>query len=107
MSVKVPDNVRQAARQGLELHDRLGRGGTEVGLGMARKLASGDGVSEDDVRHVARYFPRHAGDNLDEDGRDGGEVSNGHVAWLLWGGDAGREWSERTVRDLDREGARG
>ena len=81
MSVKVPDNVRQAARQGLELHDRLGRGGTEVGLGMARKLASGDGVSEDDVRHVARYFPRHAGDNLDEDGRDGGERTRGRCSY--------------------------
>ena len=101
MSINVPERVKKAAKVGLELHDEHGRGGTEVGLSMARKLASGRDLSEDDVRHVSQYFPRHSGDKLKDDGNDGHSVSNGHIAWMLWGGDAGRTWSEAAVRDLD------
>lgn len=91
-----PEAVQDAARRGLELRKEHGRGGTSVGLATARLLASGRRVSAAKVRHIARYFPRHAGDNLDD------KTSNGWIAWLLWGGHAGRAWSESIVRRLDK-----
>jgi hypothetical protein len=93
-SIAVPAKVRDAAKKGLELHEQFGRGGTDVGVAMAHKLSSGKALSLEDLRHVSQYFPRHAGDNLKEDGSDGKAPSKGYIAWLLWGGDAGREWSE-------------
>jgi hypothetical protein len=105
--ISVPKSVQQAAKKGLELHQKHGRGGTDVGVNMARKLASGDDLSQEDVQHIAKYFPRHSVDNLDQDGKDGGEVSNGYIAWMLWGGDAGRQWSERLMEDLKEGNDRG
>ncbi len=88
-----PAAVRAAARDGLALHARYNRGGTSVGLASARWLASGRAMPLWKVRHVARYFPRHAGDRLDL--KD--PPSNGWIAWLLWGGTPGRTWAEGIV----------
>ena len=97
----VPKAVSDAAKRGLELHEAHGHGGTPVGLAMARQLAKGGKLSDEDALHVSKYFPRHAGDNLDQDGSDGRQPSNGYIAWLLWGGDAGREWSEGIKHKLE------
>ena len=97
----IPPAVSSAAKRGLELHDAHGHGGTSVGLTMARQLAQGGIISTDDALHVSEYFPRHAGDNLDQDGSNGDQPSNGYIAWQLWGGDAGREWSEGIKRKLE------
>lgn len=99
----VPEKVQRAAREGLALHEEHKRGGTDAGLAMARKLAGGGPLTAEEVRHVAHYFPRHAGDNLAEDGKKDHELSNGYIAWQLWGGDAGREWSEDARDRLERE----
>lgn len=100
---EVPAKVSSAAKKGLELHREHGHGGTEVGLEMAEKLSSGHKISSEDVLHVSKYFPRHAGDNLEQDGSDGKTPSNGYIAWMLWGGDAGREWSEKLRAELEEK----
>ncbi|WP_102128079.1 DNA-binding protein [Deinococcus planocerae] len=99
----IPADVQENARKGLHLREEHGYGGTEVGEEMAERLARGGEVTEEEVRHIAQYFPRHAHDNLDET-EETGKPSRGYIAWLLWGGDAGRAWSERAVEALDREG---
>lgn len=92
VSVQIPSQVQAAARRGLEMRKQYGRGGTSVGLATARLLAAGGSISPGKALHVARYFARHAGDNLT---RKAGEApSNGLIAWLLWGGNAGRTWAE-------------
>lgn len=93
--IGVPKKVQQNAREGLDLHGQYDRGGTDPGLGTARKLAKGEHLSLDEVKHIANYFPRHKGDNLDEDGSGDEKPSNGYIAWQLWGGDEGREWATR------------
>jgi hypothetical protein len=98
---KVPKAVQDNAKKALELHEAHGRGGTDVGVQMAQKLSSGADMSAEDVLHVAKYFPRHSGDNLDEDGKNGKAPSNGFIAWMLWGGDAGRDWSESTKTKIE------
>jgi len=93
LDFSIPEGVQKAAQRGLELREEYGRGGTAVGMGSARRLSKGGIASPEFVRKVAKYFPRHAGDNLNEKN----PPSNGWIAWLLWGGDAGRTWSEKLV----------
>lgn len=88
MRYPIPIAVQQAATRALALRRQYGRGGTDVGMGTARRLARGGAVPFEFVKKVSEYFPRHAGDRLDD------PTSNGSIAWGLWGGDAGRRWSE-------------
>ncbi len=97
----IPKNVQTNAKQALRLREEYGFGGTEVGEHMAARLADGGKLSEEEVRHVSQYFPRHVGDNLDETGKGNDKPSRGYIAWMLWGGDEGRRWSEGVVSKLD------
>jgi len=98
----IPGGVQKAAIRGLELRKKFGRGGTHVGMGTARKLSKGGNISPQKVKHISKYFARHAGDNLHKTGRDGDPPSNGYIAWLLWGGDAGWRWSKKLVRQINK-----
>jgi hypothetical protein len=96
-SYQIPEAVKENARVGLELRKKFGRGGTSVGENTARTLAAGGTIGITKVRHIAKYFPRHAGDNLDD------KKSNGWIAWQLWGGHAGRSWAETIVARAEKE----
>lgn len=99
----VPSGVRKEALKGLSWRGQYRRGGTKVGVHTARLLLSGR-VTEAKVRHIARYFPRHAWERKMW-WRDG-EPSNGRIAWALWGGDAGRRWAAGILRRLVCKGDR-
>ena len=103
IDLSIPRKVQANAEKGLKLRDEYGVGGTDVGKGMAEKLAKGGSLSAEEVRHVSHYFPRHAHDNLDQTGKGDEKPSAGYVAWLLWGGDEGRSWSEKLTRQLDEQ----
>ncbi|ALW88973.1 hypothetical protein [Deinococcus actinosclerus] len=105
VDLSIPKQVQHNAERGLKLRDEHGFGGTEVGEHMAEQLAAGGTLTEQEVRHVAQYFPRHAHDNLKQTGKDGEKPSRGYIAWLLWGGDEGRRWSEQVVAQLDQHDA--
>lgn len=83
------------------MREEFRRGDTEVGVQMAPKLSSGADLRDEEVLRVSKYLPRHAGDNLEETGKDGDAPSNGNIAWMLWGGDAGRTWSARLEEELE------
>jgi hypothetical protein len=91
----IPERVQKNAQRGIELRKKFGRGGTSVGMNTARTLAKGGSIGIEKVRHIAKYFPRHAGDNLSD------KTSNGWIAWLLWGGDAGWSWARAIVKRVD------
>ncbi|MBB3862500.1 hypothetical protein GGQ88_003801 [Novosphingobium hassiacum] len=100
---KPTTKMASAARRGLRLRERFGRGGTEVGLHRAWQLAAGDSLSATEVKAMYSYFARHA---VDKDAAGDGwntdrEPSAGFIAWLLWGGDAGRAWAGRQRKTLD------
>ena len=95
MDFSIPAAVKKAAQSGLDLHAKHKRGGTSVGMGTAKALVGNSKASPEKVRHIAKYFPRHAGDNLDD------KTSNGWIAWQLWGGHAGRTWAESLVKRMD------
>ena len=46
------------------------------------------------------YFDRH---EIDKQGEGWGVDSKGYQAWLLWGGDPGRAWAKRIIKQLSPE----
>lgn len=104
-----PASVRANAARGLELRREHGRGGLSpqeahkqgIGSGVTRasNLASGKAVSTETVKRMHAYFSRHQKDKQGQGYHAGepGYPSAGLIAWLLWGGDAGKAWADSIV----------
>ena len=93
------------ASKGLKLREQFDRGGTEVGVKRAKQLADRHDLSEADVKSIHSYFVRHDVDKqakAHEWGSDK-DPSPGYVAWLLWGGDEGKNWADALVERLRKE----
>ncbi len=91
-----PQGVREAAEQGLEYRSEYGRGGTDTGIARARDLAAGKGIPPETLARMRSFFARHEQNRVpptEKTEPDGGPT-NGWIAWMLWGGDAGRRWAE-------------
>jgi hypothetical protein len=95
-----PAGVRSAAKRGLELRSKFNRGGTSVGIARARDLSNGKNMSPQTIRRMHSFFARHAVDKR-PGWSDPSKPSNGYIAHLLWGGDAGRAWAAKVDRQLD------
>lgn len=93
-----PEGVRKAAARGLELRKKHKRGGTAVGVARARTLSNGQSVTPETAKRMHSYFARH---EVDKKGEGWGEDSAGYIAWLLWGGDAGKSWAAKLVKQID------
>jgi hypothetical protein len=104
-SFSPPSSVRAAARRGLELRKKHGKGGLTtqeagkqgIGSGVARAgdLAGGGSISFATIKRMAAFFSRH------EKNKSGGEDDAGYIAWQLWGGDAGRSWASRIIKMVE------
>jgi hypothetical protein len=95
-----PQEVRNNAKRGLELRAKHNRGGTEVGVARARDLSNGKALSLDTLKRMNSYFARH---EVDKKGEGWGKDSAGYIAWLLWGGDAGRAWAKRITSEQENK----
>lgn len=95
--------MASAARRGLRLREKFGRGGTDVGVDRARQLAERRPVSEADVKSMHSFFARHEVDKNANahQWNSNTDPSAGFIAWLLWGGEAGKAWADRKVATLD------
>ena len=106
-----PKPVRESAKKGLELRKKFGRGGLSsqlagklgIGSGIVRavNLSSGKKVSPKTVQRMSNYFSRHKSDR-----RPGWSnpknPSNGYIAWLLWGGDYGKNWAHKILKEIKK-----
>ena len=104
LDLRPPATVAAAARRGLELRAEHNRGGTAVGVARARDLSNRRTLTVDTARRMVAYFERHEVD-LDAPAAKRGHPdypSAGYIAWLLWGGDAGRSWARKIVRQQQR-----
>ena len=99
-SFSPPADVRANAKRGLELREEHGRGGTAVGVARARDLSNGSNISLDTIKRMASYFARH---EVDKQGEGWGKDSAGYIAWLLWGGDAGKRWVTSILREEEKK----
>ena len=88
-----PQKVRSNAARGLELRKKFGRGGTEVGVARARDLSNGKSLPLETINRMVSYFARHEVDKKGENWGNASNPSKGYIAWLLWGGDAGKAWA--------------
>jgi len=100
----IPKGAKEEAKRGLEWRKEFGRGGTSVGMGSARYILNNTTAGAEKTRHIAKYFPRHEVDKRAEGWRQGekGYPSNGRIAWALWGGEAGKSWSQKLVRAMNK-----
>ena len=99
--------MRAAARRGLELRKKHGKGGLTtqeagkqgIGSGVARatSLANGEKVSYATIKRMAAFFSRHA-KNF-----SGGEDDAGFISMLLWGGSAGRAWARSIIQRVEAQ----
>lgn len=101
-SFKPTQKMAAAARRGLRLREKFRRGGTEVGVARAHQLAERRDLDATDVKAMHSFFARHA---VDKDGQthkwdSDSDPSAGFIAWLLWGGDAGKAWADRKAKAL-------
>jgi HK97 family phage prohead protease len=109
-SLVAPSFMQASAKRGLAL---LAEGESKVepnGLKQAtvndaRKMASGEALSEEKWRKISPWIARHIGDL---DAVEGDEITAGLVAMLLWGGGSSKtsakrtmDYAERIVKSLD------
>ena len=89
--------MAENAQLGLELRERFGRGGTDVGVRRARQLVARAALEPADIKSMYSYFARHTVDKNTTRHRWGSteDPSAGFIAWLLWGGEEGKEWVGR------------
>ena len=103
LDFSIPSGVKAQAKTGLEWTKEYSRGGTAVGKNTANYLISSETADWQKVFHISAYFARHENEmslpknsNPSADGYPG----NGIIAWKLWGGDAGRTWSQKLVKAM-------
>lgn len=103
-----PKAVQQAAKRGLELRKEAPKSqkggltakqasaqGIGSGVQRAANLSSGKKVSPETIRRMCAFFSRHQ-TNYDKGG------PKAKIAWLLWGGNAGKRWANSVKKKLDK-----
>jgi hypothetical protein len=96
-----PAAVAKQAARGLELREKFGRGGTEVGLKRARDLEARKPVDAATMKKMRSYFARHKVDKRGKNWGDHDKPSAGYIAWLLWGGEEGKAWVEGALAEAE------
>ena len=98
-SVKPPLEVAKEAKRGLELRKQYKRGGTEIGVWRAENLVKRTPLDIGELKRIRSYFARHEVDKRGKDWNNRERPSAGYIAWLLWGGEPGRAWAERELKN--------
>jgi hypothetical protein len=112
---KPPESVAKAAEKGLEYRRKASpsnRGGLTpaeaskqgIGSGVQRatNLKNRDTISPDTVRQMSRFFSRHEKNKgISAENKGTPWNDKGYVAWLLWGGDPGKAWADKVIRQMD------
>jgi len=106
-----PESVAKAAARGLELRKKnKGKGGLStqqankegVGSGVARavSLKNRKKLSPNTVKRMKAFFDRHEKNKKADKGKSLSE-DKGYISHLLWGGDAGRSWANKIVKQME------
>tara|TARA_R100000655_G_scaffold22237_2_gene45092 strand:+ start:876 stop:1238 length:363 start_codon:yes stop_codon:yes gene_type:complete len=100
--------MKSAARTGLRLRKKHKRGGLStqeagkqgIGSGVARAaaIASGQRLSYSTVKRMKSFFARHSAYKHKHKSDPTGAAK---ISWLLWGGSAGKVWSEAIVNRVE------
>jgi hypothetical protein len=85
---KIPASIRRMAQRGLEMRERLGRGGTGVSLSIAKLLSTKDDVNPQKIKQIEKFFERTIVNKEDRDSE-----SDAYVAYCMYGGNDGKRWA--------------
>lgn len=98
-----PSGVREAMRRGLKWHEEgySGSGLRPQTVAEARSIANGESQSVDKLTRMRAWFARHQVDRAAKN-REKDKPTPGEVAWELWGGDAGKSWSESVMSRVEK-----
>lgn len=104
---KPPSNVQKEAQKALDYRDKYGdevKAGTQVGWTRANQLAKGEPVSLDTIKRMVSFFARHDGNqSVSPENKDTPWKDAGYIAWLIWGGDSAKKWTEDILKDQTNE----
>lgn len=102
-----PASAKNAAKKAIEWKEKYGRdvvtGGTEVGWARAHQLAKGEALSKDVVSRMAQFNRHRKNSKIAPEFKDEPWRDRGHIAWLIWGGDAGVDWAINKMKEISKE----
>ena len=92
-----PQAVKNNAKRGLELNKKVNnKCATQVGKIRAQQLAQGKAISKQTIKRMYSYLSR-----AEEYYKEGDNEACGTISYLLWGGKAGKRWSESKLKELE------
>ena len=99
---KIPNGVKDEAKQGRDLRTMHGYGGGKVTKSINYKLRMQKDVGYKTAVSIDTYYRRHEkvdpkGENFDNRKRP----SKGYIMWKMMGGNSGHSWSKRLKKSLD------
>lgn len=101
-SFKPTQGMADAAQKALDWREEYGdevSAGTRVGWVRANQLAKRENLTLETVKRMKSFFARHDGNQvISEENKGTPWKDSGYISWLLWGGDAGKSWSEKIVQ---------
>ena len=89
------ENAKIALRYARE--NGWGDCGTPVGKARANQLANGENISRETIARMASFERQR--ENSQKELGDG----CGRLMWLAWGGDAGVEWAQKKLQQIDKQ----
>jgi hypothetical protein len=94
-----PEAARNNACRAVKYAEENGWGdcGTQVGKVRANQLCNGEKLSRDTIARMSAF--RRQQENKDTPYGEG----CGGLMWDAWGGDAGIDWAERKLKEIDEE----
>lgn len=97
-----PEGVKNAAKRAVDWAEKNGWGscGTQVGKTRASQLAKGEPISVDTLKRMYSYLSRH---KVDLQSSKTYEDGCGKLMFDSWGGEAGLTYSERKLKQLEKE----
>ncbi len=98
----IPPGVKRNAQKGLTLREKFGRGSTEVGIRRGHQLVNNESISLEIIKKMSAYFARHAVDKQTKNFGNDENPSKGYIAWMLWGGDEAKEWTDKIKKDCSK-----
>jgi phage gp29-like protein len=103
IDLRPTEDMAKAAQDALEIRRQKPasqRGMTSVGIARARDISNRSELSAETVKRMVSFFARH---EVDKKGETWDEKGKGWQAWHGWGGDAGREWANAKLKQIEND----
>jgi hypothetical protein len=93
-----PQSARVNAQRAINLREQYKLScGTPVGWARANQLANGENITRETIARMSA-FERHR-----DNSKGNPKEDCGALMWLAWGGDAGIEWANKKLQEIDKK----